>query len=213
VGIKQPATVSSAPLPRPACVTGRCRNCRDPRLNAASGKRLRGGGVSGGSEVYRIHPDGIHKKCGRKRRISPTPSVSTRRESACRRGKQGPHLPLDTDNLYTVLLNASPTRLRHFAPAKTEDLRGYGNIGKVYEIGAGLEREGSIESDIFDASCFNWGRLTFTAESNGGALGSRRAAGISTGRRETGALVERRYDNRRCADHFASARFCNGRRR
>ena len=34
-----------------------------------------------------------------------------------------------------------------------------------------MEREGSIESDVFDAGLFTyWGRLMFTAENNGGRV-------------------------------------------
>ena len=45
-----------------------------------------------------------------------------------------------------------------------------GNVGKVYEIGPGLEREGTIESDVFDAGMYSlWGRLSFEANLNGGA--------------------------------------------
>jgi hypothetical protein len=37
-------------------------------------------------------------------------------------------------------------------------------VGKLYEIGPGLEREGTIESDVFDAGLFpQWGRLSFEA--------------------------------------------------
>ena len=32
-----------------------------------------------------------------------------------------------------------------------------GNVGKVYEIGPGLEREGTLESDVFDAGCIRYG--------------------------------------------------------
>ena len=88
-------------------------------------------------------------------------------------GNKGRIYRLDTDNLYTVLLNASPTQITAFCSGKDGKIyAATGNIGKVFEIGAGLEREGSIESDIFDAGLFsNWGRLTFTAESNGGRIG------------------------------------------
>jgi hypothetical protein len=46
-----------------------------------------------------------------------------------------------------------------------------GNVGKVYEIGPGTEREGTIESDVFDSGMFsNWGRLSFDAKMNGGQV-------------------------------------------
>ena len=45
-----------------------------------------------------------------------------------------------------------PRRLRRSRRASDGQLyAATGNTGKVYEIGPGLEREGSIESDVFDA--------------------------------------------------------------
>ncbi|HKD04356.1 MAG TPA: hypothetical protein VKB79_00515 [Bryobacteraceae bacterium] len=46
-----------------------------------------------------------------------------------------------------------------------------GNVGKVYRVGPEREREGSIESDVFDSGGFSeWGRLQTAAELNGGAV-------------------------------------------
>ena len=41
-----------------------------------------------------------------------------------------------------------------------------GNVGKVYEIGPGLEQQGTVESDVFDSAMYSlWGRLSFEAHS------------------------------------------------
>jgi hypothetical protein len=41
----------------------------------------------------------------------------------------------------------------------------------VYEIGPGLEREGTVESDVFDAGSHTlWGRVSFEASLNGGSV-------------------------------------------
>jgi hypothetical protein len=46
-----------------------------------------------------------------------------------------------------------------------------GNTGKVYEIGPGLEREGTVESEVFDAGAYTlWGRLSFEAALHGGRV-------------------------------------------
>jgi sugar lactone lactonase YvrE len=46
-----------------------------------------------------------------------------------------------------------------------------GNVGKVYKVGPGLEKEGAIESDVFDSGGFSrWGRLQAGAELNGGRI-------------------------------------------
>ena len=44
-----------------------------------------------------------------------------------------------------------------------------GNAGKVYAIEAGVEPEGTLESDVFDAGMYTeWGRVAFLANLNGG---------------------------------------------
>jgi len=46
-----------------------------------------------------------------------------------------------------------------------------GNVGKVYEIGPGLEHDGTIESDIFDSAMYSlWGRVSFEGCLNGGQV-------------------------------------------
>ena len=46
-----------------------------------------------------------------------------------------------------------------------------GNVGKVFEIGPGAERDGTIESDVFDSGVFSrWGRLAFDGKANGGQI-------------------------------------------
>jgi sugar lactone lactonase YvrE len=46
-----------------------------------------------------------------------------------------------------------------------------GNVGKVYRVGPGLEKEGTLESDVFDSGGFSrWGRLQAGAELNGGRI-------------------------------------------
>ena len=46
-----------------------------------------------------------------------------------------------------------------------------GNVGKVFEIGPGAERDGTIESDVFDSGVYSrWGRLAFEGKANGGQI-------------------------------------------
>ena len=41
----------------------------------------------------------------------------------------------------------------------------------MYDIGPGLEKEGTMESDVFDSSMYSlWGRLSFEAKLNGGQV-------------------------------------------
>ena len=46
-----------------------------------------------------------------------------------------------------------------------------GNVGKVFRVGPGIEREGTIESDVFDSGGFTrWGRIQAGGTLNGGSI-------------------------------------------
>jgi hypothetical protein len=74
--------------------------------------------------------------------------------------------------LYTALVTAPSTQITAFQTAPDGTLyAATANVGKIYEIGPGLAREGSLESDVFDAGLFSqWGRLSFEANLNGGSI-------------------------------------------
>jgi sugar lactone lactonase YvrE len=129
--------------------------------------------VSGGSDIYQIHPDGHPQKVWTHAQdIVYALGFDAQGRVLAGAGNKGAIYRLDTDNLYTVLLNASPTQVTGFCAGKDGKLYvATGNAGKVFEIGASLEREGSIESEVFDAGLFSyWGRLTFTAELHSGRV-------------------------------------------
>ena len=129
--------------------------------------------VTGGSEVYRIHSDGHPQKVWTHAQdIVYALGFDPQGRVLLGAGNKGSIYRLDTENLYTVLVNAPPTQITSFCAGKDGKVyAATGNSGKVFEIGAGLEREGSIESDVFDSGLFSyWGRLTFTAETHGGRI-------------------------------------------
>ena len=70
------------------------------------------------------------------------------------------------------LLTTASTQVTAFAGGPGGRLYAVtGNVGKLYEIGPGLEREGTLESEAFDAALFSqWGRLSFEAHLNGGQV-------------------------------------------
>jgi sugar lactone lactonase YvrE len=128
-----------------------------------------GPSIAGGSEVYRINPDG-----------SPRKVWSSRQDIVYSIGFDGGGLPLlgtgnrgkiyrlDSDTVSTLLLDASPTQVTGFGRApnngsKPGDLYAItGNIGKVFRIGPGFEKKGSFESPVLDAGAFAyWGRISY----------------------------------------------------
>jgi sugar lactone lactonase YvrE len=127
--------------------------------------------INGGSEIYRIHPDGRPEHVWmHSQDIVYALGFDARGRVLVGAGNKGSIYRLDKDNLYTVLLTASPTQVTSFCSGRDgKTYAATGNVGKVFEIGSKLASEGSIESDVFDSGLFSlWGRLVFTAETNGG---------------------------------------------
>jgi len=109
-------------------------------------------GVSGGSEIYRIHPDGHPQKVWTHAQdIVYALGFDAQGKTLAGAGNKGAIYRLDTDNLYTVLLNSTPTQVTAFCAGKDGKIyASTGNAGKVFEIGAGFANEGSIESEVFE---------------------------------------------------------------
>lgn len=180
VGAKSASTtpfIPPPPPPQPAAQPGPATGTITPQRGPAQPPpSLAPGGatsVTGGSEVYRIHPDGYPEKIwSNSQDIVYTIGFDRENRVLLGSGNKGYIYRIDSDSLYTALLNAPPTQIT--ALGSGSDGRLYaatGNVGKVYEIAAGLERQGSIESDLLDAGHFaQWGRLSFKGSANGGHI-------------------------------------------
>ncbi len=174
VGTKQTSspTPPSAPATPPPASAGASAAIVIQRAPAAPPPSISSAtAVSGGTDIYRIHPDGRPERFWTHAQdIVYARAFDPKGRVLAGTGNRGTIYRLDKDNLYTVLINASPTQITAFcAGSNGKTYAVTGNVGKVYEIGAAMEREGSIESEVFDAGLFStWGRLTFTAELNGG---------------------------------------------
>jgi sugar lactone lactonase YvrE len=128
-----------------------------------------GPSIAGGSEVYRINPDGSPRKVWSNAQdivysigfdAGGLPLVGT--------GNRGKIYRLDSDTVSTLLVSASPTQVTGFVRgpgngSKTGDLYAItGNIGKVFRIGPAFEKKGSFESPVLDAGAFAyWGRISY----------------------------------------------------
>ncbi len=129
--------------------------------------------IAGGSEVYRIDPEGFpHKVWSNAQAIVYTVGFDARQRPLIGTGNKGTLYRLDSDLVYTELLSAAPTQVTSISTALSGNLyAATGNVGKVYRIGPGLEKEGTLESDVFDAGLFSrWGRLSFRGQANGGQI-------------------------------------------
>jgi sugar lactone lactonase YvrE len=158
------AVVQAAPPPAPASSAALSPGSSNARITPPSAPT-----IAGGSEVYRINPDGSPRKVW----SSPQdivyaigfdggglPLIGT--------GNRGKIYRLDSDTVSTLLLDASPTQVTGFGRApnigsKLGNLYAItGNIGKVFRIGPAFEKNGSFESPVLDAGAFAyWGRINY----------------------------------------------------
>lgn len=118
--------------------------------------------ITGGSEVYRIDPDGSPRKIWSSAQdivyaigfdSSDRPLIAT--------GNRGKLYRVDSANLSTELIDASPTQITNFASGADGRLFvSTGNIGRVYELRQGAAAKGVFESEVLDAGSFtSWGRI------------------------------------------------------
>lgn len=129
--------------------------------------------TTGGSDVYRIALDGEPLRIWTDARAlayalaldaSGTPVVGT--------GNEGRIYRIDSALESTQLAAAEPMQVTALATAPGGGLyAATANAGKIYRLGPEMEKEGSIESDVFDAGSFTyWGRMRFEGDTRGGSI-------------------------------------------
>ena len=117
--------------------------------------------ATGGSEVYRIAPDGSPRRIWN----SPTDIVYTLSFDASGRliagtGNRGRIYSIAPDGTFADLLAASASQVTALTRAADGGLHiATSNLGKIFEMGSTAGSEGTFESDVFDAHIFSkWGR-------------------------------------------------------
>ncbi len=129
--------------------------------------------LTGGSEVYRIEPDGYARRIwNHVQAVAYAVALDPQGRPLLATGNRGTIYRVDSDVMYSVLAVASPTQVTALAAGRQGRIyAATGNIGKVFRLGPELEKEGTADSDVFDASLFSlWGRLTYTGAPNGGGV-------------------------------------------
>ena len=179
VGTKQaaaPALPAPPPAPAPAPAAAGAGAVVQVRPSAGPPPTLAGMApvaVSGGSEVFRIDPDGNPRKMWTHAQdMVYAIAFDAGGRALLGTGNKGYIYRVDSPTLYTAMLNGSSTQITDFEAGRDGRLYAVtGNVGKIYEIGPGIEKEGAIESDVFDAGMFSrWGRLVFDGNGNGGQI-------------------------------------------
>ena len=128
-----------------------------------------GAGAAGGSDVYRISAEGSPLRIWSSREdIVYALAFDSHNKLLAGTGNRGHAFAIDGPDDYSDLLKAPASQVTGFAKGPNGGLYAVtSNLGKVFVLGPGAEREGSYESDVFDAKIFSrWGRAEFRGTAN-----------------------------------------------
>jgi hypothetical protein len=126
-------------------------------------------GASGGSEIYRIAPDGSPMRLWSSREdLVYALGFDQRGRLLAGTGNRGHIFAINGVDDFTDLVKASGTQITAFAGASGGGLyASSSNLGKVFLLGPAPETEGTYESDVLDARVFSrWGRASVRASGN-----------------------------------------------
>jgi hypothetical protein len=122
----------------------------------------------GGSEIYRLSPDGSPKTLWSSRDdLVYALAFDGSRRLLAGSGNRGEIYAIARDE-HTDLAEASATQVTAFAPAPKGGLYvATSNVGKIFVLGPNSVNEGTYESDVFDAKNFSrWGRVEVRGSGN-----------------------------------------------
>ncbi len=128
-----------------------------------------GGGASGGSDVYRIAPDGSPSRIWTSHEdIVYALAFDSHDRLLAGTGNRGHVFAIEGADEFSDLLKAAASQVTGFAKAPGGGLyAASSNLGKIFVLGPGPESEGTYESDVFDAKIFSrWGRAEFRGAGN-----------------------------------------------
>jgi len=171
VGTKSP-TAPAAPPPPPPTPTAQVQVTvgagapAGPPRNAPQGPppSAAPAPIGGGSELWRIDADGTPRRVwNHAQDVAYAIAFDREGRALVGTGNKGVIYRVETPALYTSLVTLPATQVTAFVPGAGGRLyAATSNTGKIYEIGPELEREGWVESDIFDSGGHTlWGRLSF----------------------------------------------------
>ena len=126
-------------------------------------------GATGGSEIYRIAPDGAPARVWSSREdLVYALGFDRRGRLLAGTGNRGHVFAINGVDDFTDLLKASGSQITAFAGAPGGGLyASSSNLGKIFLLGPGPGTEGTYESDVFDAKVFSrWGRAKIRSSGN-----------------------------------------------
>lgn len=123
-----------------------------------------GPGAAGGSEIYRIAPDGSPARVWSSREdLVYSLAFDDRGRLIAGTGNRGHVFAVGPGEQFTDLLTATASQVTAFTRAPGGGLyAATSNLGKIFLLGGNTPSEGTYESDVFDAHIFSrWGRAEF----------------------------------------------------
>jgi sugar lactone lactonase YvrE len=162
-----------APAPQPAAVAITAAGVQAAPRQPPPPLNIGPVSVSGGSDLYRIEPDGMPRRVWTNSRdVVYAIAFDRSGRVLLGTGNRGSVYRIDSPTLYTVLFSVPATQVTAFQTTPEGRLfAATGNVGKVYEIDSTPESQGTIESDVFDSGMFTrWGRLSFEGKLDGGRI-------------------------------------------
>ena len=171
VPVVNPVVPAPAPAPAPAPGQTSIVITATPSAGPAipAGFPGPGAGAAGGSEIYRIAPDGSPNRIWTSREdLVYALAFDDRGHLLAGTGNRGHIFAITGEDQFTDLLQASASQITAFAQAPGGGLyASTSNLGKLFLLGAAPASEGSYESDVFDAHNFSrWGRAEFRGMGN-----------------------------------------------
>ncbi|MGC2446473.1 MAG: hypothetical protein WA477_02435 [Candidatus Sulfotelmatobacter sp.] len=124
---------------------------------------------SGGSDVYRIAADGSPTRIWSSHDdLVYALAFDSQDRLLAGTGNRGHVFAISGPDDFSDLLKAPASQVTGFAQAPGGALyAATSNLGKMFVLGPGPEKEGSYESDVFDAKIFSrWGRAEFRGTGN-----------------------------------------------
>src|SRR5262249_28522063 len=128
-----------------------------------------GAGATGGSEIYKIAPDGSPTKLWTSREdIVYALAFDPQGRLVAGTGNRGHIFAMTREDDFTDLLKAGTSQVTAFAKAPGGGLYASGsNLGKNFVLGPAPQTEGTYERDVFDAKIFSrWGRADVRGAGN-----------------------------------------------
>jgi len=119
--------------------------------------------VAGGSEIYRIQPDGYARRVWSDAQDAVYAlAFDSKGHAIAGTGNRGYLYRIDSDHSFTRLRTLTSMQVTGLVTAPDGTLYAVtGNIGKLFSVGPGMETSGSYESEVLDAGAFSyWGRVT-----------------------------------------------------